>query len=233
MKTLDEIGLEHKTDKSSLNHHYLSLYELLFEKWRLKNINILEIGIQFGCSMKTWEEYFPYATVTGIDSIDNNFQKTDRISLKIGEAYCKDTVNQLGVRFQIIIDDGSHFPYDQMMFVRLYLPLLTEDGLLIVEDVPTREIIAVLANELPDGYTYTALEMPLGQSIVDSRVFIAWKRNAISTRQQFEQKLEEVLQRNASRPFHPPEPHPQHQSVVSGSCQSDSPEPAHSNLSPS
>src|SRR6266404_1855624 len=110
MMALDEIGVKHGTDKSSLNHHYLSLYELLFRDFI--NPRILEIGVQFGNSLRTWREYFPGSKIIGIDSIDNGEKaKADGTVILIGEAYCVETVRSLGeTRFDIMIDDGSHNP---------------------------------------------------------------------------------------------------------------------------
>ena len=131
MKSLDQIGVERGTDKSSLNHCYLSFYELLFEKWRFKPIRILEIGVQFGNSIRTWKEYFPNAEVVGIDSVDNGVQLP---GILIANAYEPDAQERILGNFDIIIDDGSHLEEHQRYFVFAYQQRLYNEGILIVED---------------------------------------------------------------------------------------------------
>ena len=67
MKTLNEIGLEHKTDKSTMTHCYLDIYESYLGKWRDKEFTLLEIGVAAGNSLRMWREYFTKAHIYGID----------------------------------------------------------------------------------------------------------------------------------------------------------------------
>ena len=39
------------------------------------------------------------------------------------------------LRFDICIDDGSHFVEDQIKFIELFYPLLNKGGYLIIEDI--------------------------------------------------------------------------------------------------
>ncbi len=176
MKTLDEIGVKHGTDKSSWHHHYLQLYELLFSRWRFSPIRILEIGVQFGHSLKTWQEYFVSASIIGIDSVDNGIDlDLDGIQIAIGDAYSREMFDRLyGQEFHIIIDDGSHDPGHQRWFIEHYFELLTDDGILIVEDVLSPDTIGMLAKAFPKDFCYVAVDMTEGNSTVDSRLFIAW-----------------------------------------------------------
>lgn len=169
--SLDKFGVEYGTDKSSLRHHYLSLYQLLFDGFR-DDISILEIGVQFGNSLRTWHRYFPKAYILGIDSIDNGVEK-DGFQIMIGDAYSGAALKQLQQQlFHILIDDGSHEPEHQRFFVTNYCHLLTGNGILIVEDIGSRDTIPLLSSALPPGYfKWTAIEMALGQT--DSRLFIA------------------------------------------------------------
>ena len=180
MLTLDEIGLKHKTDKASRHHHYLDFYELLFEPWRYKRLRILEIGIQFGLSLKTWREYFVHAHIIGLDSIDNDvhFKTEDGVLLGIWDAYTPESVSRIESRFDIIIDDGSHEPQHQKFVVEHYLPMLTDEGVLIIEDILKPETIPFLAKSLPDNFNYVGVEMTQGDSIVDSRLFVTWRKHS-------------------------------------------------------
>lgn len=172
--TLSEIGFKHQTDKGTA-HHYLELYDLLFSKWRGKRVHLLEVGIQFGNSMWTWEDYFSNGYITGIDSVDNGVEKAPNFTILIGNAYEDAMLNQLLPPYDICIDDGSHLPTDQMFFVEHYLPMLRADGIGIVEDVLSRDAIPQLESVLPNGFSSTTVEMSKGASLVDSRLFIAWR----------------------------------------------------------
>lgn len=57
MKSLDQIAIEEKTDKSSLIHNYCKKYELYFNSIRFENLKVLEIGVQNGFSLKTWARH--------------------------------------------------------------------------------------------------------------------------------------------------------------------------------
>jgi hypothetical protein len=178
--TLQEIGLKHQTDKAT-NHFYLGLYEAMFRHMRFREIKILEVGVQFGNSLRTWHEYFPFAKIWGVDSVDNNTKLPEDIVVIYTGAYNEDTVRRLGAKtYDIIIDDGSHNPLDQIWFVINYAPLLAPDGVLIVEDVLDRTSVPALATAIPQGFTYTAVEMPEGNSQVDSRLFMTWRKAAES-----------------------------------------------------
>lgn len=176
MKTLDQIGVEHLTDKSSLNHHYLSLYDLLFRHLRDKPIRLLEIGVQFGNSLRTWRDYFTEAMITGLDSVDNGVAKTDgRVRIRICDAYSEQAVlEMIGNTFDIIIDDGSHEPRHQKFVLDNYLPLLSGNGILIIEDVLSKLSIDFLVSGLLATFDYTVIEMTRGHSMVDSRLLIVW-----------------------------------------------------------
>lgn len=174
--TLQETGEKHQTDKAT-HHKYLGLYELILSRFRkTPNLRILEIGVQFGNSIRTWLEWFPSASIYGIDAVSNNVTfPNPNVTFIIGNAYSDGIVNGLA-QFDIIIDDGSHTIDDQTWFVHNYALLLKKGGLLIVEDVETRDTIQVLAKSLLKEFQYTAVEMVEGESTAASRLFIAWQK---------------------------------------------------------
>lgn len=173
---LTEIANRNQTDKSS-HHFYTTLYELLFRNYKaLDDVRILEVGIQFGNSLRTWKDYFPFPLITGIDSVDNGVS-IDRVNILIADAYKESTLLLLnGREFDLCIDDGSHDPTHQLFFVQNYQKLLSENGLLIVEDVPTKDCALMLKNNRPEGFNYTIVDMTEGNSMVDSRLFIMWRQ---------------------------------------------------------
>ena len=137
---LDEIAIKYGTDKSSLFHNYAIKYDKLLSQFREQFTNILEIGVQFGNSVRMWEEYFPNAIINGID-IDPNCKKyeTERIKIIIAnqenETQLKE-LKKLG-SFDLIIDDGSHIYKHQILTFQTLFPFLKKGGIYVVEDSVT------------------------------------------------------------------------------------------------
>ena len=80
-KTLLDIQNEYnfKTDKNTW-HSYLDTYEFLFNRFTDKKINLFEIGVLAGESLKLWSKYLPKSTIYGCDiyervSFEDEFEK--------------------------------------------------------------------------------------------------------------------------------------------------------------
>lgn len=175
MKTLEEIGVKHGTGKSSLTCNYLRFYELLFGPWRFKPINILEIGVQFGYSLRTWREYFPSARIIGVDMVDNGtvFPAKDGIVFIQGNAYSPEMIKRIEGRFDIILDDGSHNVLDQQFVAQFYSPLLSDEGVLIIEDVLSPDSVELISQMLPEKFDWVSINM----SNPKCRLFLAWRKD--------------------------------------------------------
>ena len=67
------------TDKEYPNHHYISkFYSEKLDKFKDKNLNILEIGVGSGGSLLLWNDFFSYALIYALDigsSFDKRFEK--------------------------------------------------------------------------------------------------------------------------------------------------------------
>jgi len=158
-KTLLELCLEHRftTDKyyeSGKTHSYIdNLYEELFSPIRNTATNVLEIGICSGGSISLWSEYFPNATITGVDlfSCGQSFPNKKVVQI-IANAYGKSVSNFLTDDcFDVIIDDGSHKLEDIKTFLSNYIPKLKkENGVLIVEDIQDVSWITQLQDFIPE-----------------------------------------------------------------------------------
>ncbi len=72
MSDLLKIFDKHETDKGSVKHFYNEVYEPHFETVRYRHINILEIGVFKGASTAALHEYFPNATIYGLDILFAN-----------------------------------------------------------------------------------------------------------------------------------------------------------------
>ncbi|NBP57805.1 class I SAM-dependent methyltransferase [bacterium] len=124
------------TDKYDLGY-IDEFYEDLFSPIRYSTTSILEIGIKNGGSILLWKEYFPNATVIGIDiHSTNNLKNKDKIIQIIDDAYSKSTISKFEENsFDIIIDDGPHTTESQIFFLKEYFKLLKPGGVMILEDI--------------------------------------------------------------------------------------------------
>jgi len=127
-------------------HQYDRIYEPVFEKFKNKKINILEVGIFNGHSTEALHEYFPKANLYGIDIFvrtkaeDLPCYKKDRTHYLRASSTEPAIARQLiarfsAIEFDIIIDDGLHTPNANKLTFRHLLPFLKSGGHFFIEDV--------------------------------------------------------------------------------------------------
>ena len=140
-----DIYCEHNDYQSSKFDNYLFVYEELLEKYIQKDIpvNILEIGVRNGGSLQMWKKFLPEdSQIYGID-IDPNCKKLvfeDNIHFFLGDATSEEFWNHNlnSVKFDIILDDGSHMCSDVITaFEYLFMNKLNDGGIYIAEDLCT------------------------------------------------------------------------------------------------
>lgn len=139
-KTLDQIGLDQGTDKSSSHHDYLRFYELFLSGLRDEEFTLIELGINKGGSLRTWEEYFPAARVVGIDVkpkwVDQDFDRAETLLGDCGNApFLSDLTKRLHP--SVIIDDASHFWSHQITAFEANFEHLHSGAYFIMEDLNT------------------------------------------------------------------------------------------------
>lgn len=136
------------TDKNT-THSYFNSYNGLFTPIRKIAKNILEIGIgnfsdKNGGSLLLWKLFFKNASIHGVDIVsesrvydiilrDNNIEtylNTDAYGNEFVETFKKK--NKL---FDVIIDDGPHTFETQCKCIELYSEMLSDNGILVIEDV--------------------------------------------------------------------------------------------------
>jgi hypothetical protein len=138
---------EYTTDKFNLNktiinnHNYDAFYNNLFENIKDDKLNILEIGIDSGGSLKLFHDYFINSVIYGIDIVDNwkniKVHNYSRIKTFYFDAYDENNWNKLPIdKFDFIIDDGPHTYESQLFFLNHFDKLLNDNGMLILEDIP-------------------------------------------------------------------------------------------------
>ncbi len=128
------------TDKLKA-HSYIPVYERLFQNRKENVLNVLEIGIGSGGSLLLWNDYFTNAHIYGIDPnyIHEYLDRFERIHQIRDDAYTVQCIVRhfisKNIKFDIIIDDGPHNKKSQMTTMQMYFPLLTDGGIIIIEDV--------------------------------------------------------------------------------------------------
>ena len=152
-----------KTDKNTL-HSYLELYEKLLSPKKDTAKNVLEIGIgpvklQNGGSIKLWKDYFTNATVYGLDIIPKDcvldeLVNDERVVLftstnAYDEIFFNQNILKTNLKFDFMLDDGPHTLESMKTFIRLYSKVMTDDGILIIEDVQSIDWIPILYREVP------------------------------------------------------------------------------------
>ena len=170
---LTELSNKHGSDKGTVHpvaghyaNNYMPLYAEYFAKHGFKRdapLRILEIGINQGASLEMWAEYFPNATVYGLDVlIPDHVAKrlapianiktaladqgnTEELFQALHKEFhiCPPWFDFPGQEtereFDIIIDDGSHDQAHQQISWGYLWSWLKPGGLYVIEDIITGE----------------------------------------------------------------------------------------------
>jgi cephalosporin hydroxylase len=129
-------------DKCS-HHAYDHFYPRLLSKLQNREpLHILEIGVYRGGSLKIWTEVFPNAKYYGVDWNYSNLQidvaNNKNVVLLTGnqsDPNMKKVFEKLNIKFDLIIDDGSHQIFDQMSSFNLLKDFISKDGYYVIEDI--------------------------------------------------------------------------------------------------
>ena len=153
------------TYKSFLKSKYLSLklsnyfhiYDEIFSKYKNKKITFVEIGVFSGGSLFMWRNFFgKKAKIIGID-LNPETKKFEKYGFKIfigdqsKEGFWKKFFSEIG-KVDIVLDDGGHTNYQQIITTNCCVPNIKDNGTLVVEDVHTSFIKNKWYN--PSKYSY-------------------------------------------------------------------------------
>jgi len=139
------------SDKNKV-HKYAVVYDYIINTHYLKKgspLDMLEIGIRQGHSIKVWDECPFINSVTGLDITskeqyeeslkENNLEWnfSHKVELIHGvDGYDPHFVNTLKPqKWDIILDDGDHIWESQIKFFNLYYDLLNPGGVIVCEDI--------------------------------------------------------------------------------------------------
>jgi len=118
---------------------YSGVYWRWFNAQRLEVRRLLEIGVGAGGSLRTWQEFFPNATIHAIDNCPKTVRHMEeQFTVFLGSQgdcdFLKWVIAKTGGQWDIIIDDGNHVPNDQKASFLTLFPALKQGGVYVVED---------------------------------------------------------------------------------------------------
>ena len=138
--SLLEIGKKYPSTKNISG--FIELYEKYFSRFQKSEINILEIGVDEGHSLRIWREFFPKAKICGIDILEKKFTIENVEILKGDQSdfnFLGSLINKYK-NFDIIIDDGSHQSKHIIKSFNFLFPYLNTNGIYVIEDLQTSYI---------------------------------------------------------------------------------------------
>ena len=102
-------------------------------------------GYKPGGSLRAWRDFFPNASVYGMDVRRIPNSPTKKIVTLLGNSTDPSQVSQAlqharHKTFDIIIDDGSHYAADQIATLKKSFPLVNPSGTYVVEDLVGSQI---------------------------------------------------------------------------------------------
>ena len=152
------------TDKGSGGNLYSEVYEYFFAPIKQTARKVFEIGIDKGASIEMWRDYFPKATIYGIDIIDESRFNSGRIKTFIADQANRGDlqrfVHTYGSDFDIILDDGGHSMRQQQVSLGALFKHVRSGGYYVIEDLGTSLFEKGSYEIDPDGKN-TTLDMVL------------------------------------------------------------------------
>lgn len=156
MNGLMECYDRYLTDKGSIYEHahcYAEFYEPFFEKYKKRgNVKILEIGVFNGKSIFAHLDYFQDCEIYAID-IDEKCKQynSDKTKIFIFDSSDDNSLqnfkNEIGdIKFDVILDDGSHSSKDQWRALINLYDILNKDGIYIIEDLHMNKFFSFYEN---------------------------------------------------------------------------------------
>ncbi|PHS19455.1 MAG: hypothetical protein COA78_00815 [Blastopirellula sp.] len=178
---LTDLADEYGSDKGSTKHRYTELYHLLFNPYRRRKINFLEMGLLIGGpehgvdkdrktsdlpSIRMWLEYFPKANIHGLDISDFAWFEHERFTFHRCDMDDRNDIERAVCAMpalDIVVDDASHASHHQQNAFLEIFPKLPSGGLYVIEDLRWQ----------PDTYEVKGITKTaaLLRSFIDDRKF--------------------------------------------------------------
>ena len=128
------------TDKGTVHCYVQNYYDKKFTPLKDESIQLLELGVEYGYSMKLWTTWFTNANFVGIDPFQPNtidhFNTLANCRGISADGFVEDTVNLFeDGTFDFIIEDGPHSLETQLFAAKHWISKLKSGGFLIIEDL--------------------------------------------------------------------------------------------------
>lgn len=122
------------TDKDN-PHQYGPVYDCLFPD-RQRVCAVLELGVWQGYSLQAWRAAFPAAVVIGVDANPEHCPTVEGCEVYNGDQRDRARLLQIAGnrRFDLIVDDASHYAADQLISLFVLWPLLQPGGVYVIEE---------------------------------------------------------------------------------------------------
>ena len=176
---LEELFNFHGSDKAN-THNYPRLYAKVIKLLPERSFKIIEIGMgsnnldtpsnmgafgRPGASLRAWRDFATNIEVFGGD-IDSRilFSESridtfvvDQTNQESWEVFLSEVSDE---KFDLVVDDGLHSPYANLMTIKNLLPSLSDDGTLIIEDVneSALPVWRIFEKLLPSDYHFRLIE---------------------------------------------------------------------------
>ncbi len=167
-------------------YHYFDIYHRHFEKFRGKEVHIVEVGIYSGGSLEMWRQYFgDKCVVYGVDiQKECLVYKKEGIDIFIGDQADRSFWKEFRAkvpRVDIVVDDGGHQSEQQIVTLEELLPVVSNGGVYLCEDVHGSwnnfsDYVHGLQKELnhydsvPDGI-FSSINSPFQQNIHSLHIY--------------------------------------------------------------
>lgn len=141
-----------------------AFYNDLFTDIKKDFLDILEIGIHNGDSIRLWDDFFCNGNIICLDINKNekteDLEHREKVTCLYEDAYSLQTVKKLSAKkFDIIIDDGPHTLESFEFFIDFYFPLLKDNGIFIIEDIIDTSWSQNLLDRLPKNVDKKIIHM--------------------------------------------------------------------------
>lgn len=138
---LTRLAIKYGSDKGD-HLGFTPIYDQYFQSIKNEKLNILEIGIGGGPSLKMWYDYFPNSQIHAIDVEDKRQHDNHRVKTYVcdqsNRKQLKEVMSKVG-SVDIIIDDGCHVVSHQQISLGFLFPYMKDGGQYWLEDLHTSD----------------------------------------------------------------------------------------------
>lgn len=128
-------------DTDKVRNGYLQWYDATVGAEHEKVLRVLELGVHRGGSLALWRDYFPNATIGGVDRDLSQLVCEDRTRIEVFEGSQTDAgfLRSTAAAFapeglDVVIDDASHVGWESEIAFRALFEHLRRGGWYVIED---------------------------------------------------------------------------------------------------